>query len=376
MDVDIAARPDTGTRRRFLPTDPSGTPSVDQLLLRLGMGRLLDAGLAAHPGRNDNWAGLTESGQAVFVKRIGGAPAESLRRFHRVLAFERAAAAAAHPIPTPRLLGSDEDARLLVFELLEGAGAGSDLAAEDAFDEALSRRAGRALAALHALPVDGELHASPLSLPAQSWFEALPWAVFSAASGGTLEAWRLLQQDDALHDALRALRAGQQGVRTAPVHGDVRLDQFLIGSDGALMLTDWEEFGLGDPARDLGAYAGDWLYRAVLKVPSGLHHGPAAEAPHEQVVRAGVAELGRVAPLVAGFWSGYTALRPEAAADTGLLERATAFAGWHLLDRLLASAHARSRVTAAERAAAGIGRTALLAPQAFVTVLGWGGPLA
>ncbi|MGW3950384.1 class V lanthionine synthetase subunit LxmK [Streptomyces sp. NPDC004752] len=376
MNVDISARPVVSTRRRFLPTDPSGTPSVDRLLLRLGMGRLLDEGLTAHPGRNDNWAGLTERGQAVFVKRIGGTPAESLRRFHRVLAFERAATAAAHPIRAPRLLGSDEDARLLVFELVEEARTGSDLAAEDAFDEELSRRAGRTLAALHVLRPNGELPGSPPSVPSASWFDALPWPVFAAASAGTLEAWRLLQGDGALHGALRELWAGQEGAPSTPVHGDVRLDQFLFGSDDALMLTDWEEFGLGEPARDLGAFAGDLLYRAVLKVPSGLDHGSGGPAPHDQVVRAGVAELDRMAPLVAAFWSGYTTLRPEAASDPRLLERATAFAGWHLLDRLLASARMQSRLTAAERAAAGIGRTALLTPQAFVTVLGWGGPLA
>ncbi|MDT0433610.1 MULTISPECIES: class V lanthionine synthetase subunit LxmK [Streptomyces] len=382
MDVDIAAPQTAAARRRLTPTDLSATPAVDLLLRRLGTGPLLAEGLSAHPGRNDNWAGRTESGRSVFVKRIGGTEGESARRFQRVLAFERESAAAGRPVAAPRLLGSDDTARLLVFALVEDASAGSELAADDAFDAVTARRAGETLAALHALRPVADLAPSPRSLPPLSSFDALPWSAYATASAGTLETWRLLQGDPALHGALRELEAAQERACPTPVHGDVRLDQFLIGADGRLLLADWEEFGLGDPARDLGAFAGEWLHRAVLGVPAALRGTPdagteEARVAHGDVVRTAVAELERVAPLIEAFWSGYAERRVSAlVVDPELLARATAFAGWHLLDRLLASASRHSRLTAAERAAAGIGRTALLTPQAFVTVLGWGGPLA
>ncbi|MFF6998232.1 class V lanthionine synthetase subunit LxmK [Streptomyces sp. NPDC008313] len=383
MTVDTMARTDEHARRRIAPADLSDFPAVPGLLERLGAGTLTPETVSAFPGRNDNWAGTTTLGRPVFVKRIGGEAAESLRRFRRVLRFERAVAEAtadgAHHLPRPRLIGSDETARLLAFDLVQDASPGSDLAARDAFDTALARRAGRIVATLHALrPADREgIEDAPPPLPPLGHLRALPWALYTRASAGALEAWRLLQGDSALHEALRGLRADEARAPRAPIHGDLRLDQFLTAPDGTVLLTDWEEFRLGDPARDLGGFAGEWLHRAVLKMPAGLHRSPGEPVSHDEVVATGTAELARVTPLIGAFHDGYTKARPDAVAqDPDLLVRATAFAGWHLLDRLLASAERSARLGAAERAAAGIGRTALLAPDAFVSVLGWEGTQA
>lgn len=399
------------------PADLDDHPSVKDLMERLGLGTFTAEGLSAFPGRNDNWAGTTDRGREVFVKRIGGERGESLTRFRRVLAFERTAAAASGPaFPRPALIGSDEDARLLVFELVKDASSGSDLSSDDRFDPPLARRVGRLVGALHEMrPAAGvELDRTPCALPPLPLLDALPWSYYAKASAGTLEAWRLMQGDGALHGALRELRAREATAPQVPVHGDFRLDQLLIGAGGSgeVQITDWEEFRAGDAARDLGAFAGDWLYRAVLKVPSNIQQAPGVPVSHQEIVSAGVVELAKVTPLIAAFWDGYRQVRTagtaqdagpaaaEPAPDPGsapgpgtgsasvsgsgagfapdptLLARATAFAGWHLLDRMLASAAHSSRLSAAERAAAGIGRTALLTPEAFVSVLGWEGETA
>ncbi|MFR0359366.1 class V lanthionine synthetase subunit LxmK [Streptomyces sediminimaris] len=383
MTVDIMARTDQHARRRIAPADLSGFPAVAGLLERLGAGTFTQETLSAYPGRNDNWAGTTTRGRSVFVKHLGGEAAESLRRFRRVLRFEQAVSAAAagggRPVPRPRLIGSDEAARLLAFELVEGAAPGSDLAARDEFGTDLAQRAGRIIATLHTLrPADRTgIESAPLPLPALGHLRALPWALYTRASAGALEAWRLLQGDTALHEALRELRGDEARAPGTLIHGDLRLDQFLSAPDGRVLLTDWEEFRHGDPARDLGGFAGDWLHRAVLKVPAGLQRNPAAAVSHDEVVATGTTELARVTPLIAAFHHGYTTARPDAVErDPDLLVRATAFAGWHLLDRLLATAERSARLGATERAAAGIGRTALLSPRAFVSVLGWEGTQA
>ncbi|WP_129307299.1 class V lanthionine synthetase subunit LxmK [Streptomyces sp. L2] len=384
MTVDTMAPPDERTRRRLAPADLSDFPAVPALLHRLDLGDFTEEALQAFPGRNDNWAGPTTRDRSVFVKHIGGPAEESLRRFRRVLAFERAAAAADEradgvPMPRPKLIGSDEATRLLAFELVADSVSGSDLASRDEFDETLAHEAGRIVGALHALrPADGTgIEDTPAPLPPLGHLRALPWAAYVRASAGALEAWRLLQGDSALHQALHDLRAAESRAPRTPVHGDLRLDQFLTAPGSPMLLTDWEEFRHGDPARDLGAFAGDWLYRAVLKVPSGLAQAPGVPVSHAEVVATGTAELARVTPLIGAFHRGYGQVRPGAAAlDPGLLARATAFAGWHLLDRLLASAEHSARLSAAERAAAGIGRTALLSPAAFVSVLGWEGTQA
>ncbi|ARP73116.1 hypothetical protein LK07_28770 [Streptomyces pluripotens] len=374
------APPDERTRRRLAPADLSDFPAIPALLHRLDLGDFTEEALHAFPGRNDNWAGTTTRGRAVFVKHIGGQDEESLRRFRRVLAFERAASACdGEPIPRPRLIGSDEAARLFAFELVADSASGSDLASRDEFDAALAHEAGRIVGALHALrPDDGTpIENAPAPLPPLGHLCALPWAAYTRATAGALEAWRLLQGDRVLHQALHDLRAAESRALRTPVHGDLRLDQFLTAPGSPMLLTDWEEFRHADPARDLGAFAGDWLYRAVLKVPAGLSQVPGVPVSHEEVIATGTAELARVTPLIGAFHRGYGRLRPDAVAqDPGLLARATAFAGWHLLDRLLASAEHSARLSAAERAAAGIGRTALISPDAFVPVLGWEEPQA
>ncbi|MFF9351842.1 class V lanthionine synthetase subunit LxmK [Streptomyces sp. NPDC014734] len=380
MTIDSMARTGEHTRRRIAPADLSDFPAVPGLLSRLGTGTFTEETLSAYPGRNDNWAGTTTRGRPVFVKHIGGETTEALRRFRRVLGFERAASTVTDDgdgsIPRPRLIGSDETARLLAFDLVADASSGSDLAARDEFGTSLAREAGRIIATVHELrPADrADIEDTPPPLPPLGHLRALPWALYTRASAGALEAWRLIQGDAALHEALRGLRADEARAPHTPVHGDLRLDQFLTTPDGRTLLTDWEEFRFGDPARDLGAFAGEWLYRAVLKVPAGLPRTPGAPVSHDEIVAAGTAELARVTPLIGAFRHGYARARPDAVGqDPGLFTRATAFAGWHLLDRLLATAERSARLGAAERAAAGIGRTALLSPHSFVSVLGWEG---
>jgi hypothetical protein len=144
----------------------------------------------------------------------------------------------------------------------------------------------------------------------------------------------------------------------------------VLVTDGVTYLNDWEEFRLGDPARDVGGFAGEWLYRAVLGLPPETDDRltPVVEATDAEIVERGVRELTRLRPRIRSFWSGYRTARPTV--DPELAERATAFAGWHLLDRLFAVAVERPRLLAVQRAAAGVGRTALLAPDRFTTTLG------
>lgn len=348
---------------------------VRRLIGRLGLGSLDGSELSSHPGRNDNWSGVTDTGAAVFVKKLRGGAGESLRRYRRIMAFERMAGDAPDAVPHPELLGGDEENRLLAFALLDDVRSGSELAADDGFGPELAHTAGRTLAALHRMPhrADALPRPDPHPFPPTEDLRELPLHVYLGATGAFIQAWGLLQRDRPLIGALERLRASEDGRFDVPVHGDLRLDQFLV-TDGRLYLSDWEEFRLGDPARDIGAFAGEWLHRAVLRIPVDGDAGePLAGAlTHEQVVARGSRELGRVVPLVASFWQGYREGGGPAAGDPGLAERATGYAGWHLIDRLIASTRENGRLSAIVRAAAGIGRTAVLDPGGFVSTVGFG----
>ncbi|UBU19213.1 class V lanthionine synthetase subunit LxmK [Nonomuraea gerenzanensis] len=356
-------------KERLRASSLDDAPQVNDLLHRLGLGTLTQESLESFAGRNNNWAGRTSSGARVFVKRLDGDREEALIRFRRVLDLQRAISAGdTDDLRCPPLLGHDEEHRLLVFEWLEHGLAGNSLATKGEFDAGLARRCGRAIGALHRLPLTADRSAHPL--PPTWALHALPLSLFSAARVAELHYWTLLQNDRPLITALEALREREQSVRPRTCHGDLRLDQFLLHDD-RLHVVDWEEARVADPARDVGAFAGEWLHHAIRKINSDVDkvYGPGVTLTRELILERGAAEIAAVRPLISAFWQGYR--DSGVTADADLAERATSFAGWHLLDRLLATAGMQTRLRPIDLAAAGIGRNALLEPARFVGTLGF-----
>lgn len=369
---------DLPTVARYEPIALDDEPKVVALLETLGLGKLLPEEVTAHVGRNDNWSGPTTTGAHVFVKRLGGPSRDDSRqRVDRILAFETLSAEAGNGLLRgPAFLGSDRESLLVAFEHLKDARSGAELAADERFDEELCRRAGEIVAAVHDLPANAEvLDRTPHPLPPLQRFQALPLDKFVSITHGELEPWRLIQTDATLVQSLIDLRASEAAVTDLrPIHADMRLDQFLHSAD-RLCLTDWEEFRLGDPARDVGAFLGEWLYLAVHGIPKGLVTEPGYtfghETSHEEILRIGARRVERYKPNMQAFWAGYRAARGTPA-DEGFRGRAGGYAGWHLIDRLLASGMFGSRIRAAERASAGIGRQILVSPESYLDVIGLG----
>ncbi|MFJ4842525.1 class V lanthionine synthetase subunit LxmK [Streptomyces sp. NPDC088746] len=357
---------------RFQPVDLQAVPHVDALLSRLELGAFDPHTVTSPRGRNNNWAGTTASGAQVFVKQFGtAADANRSARMRRTqLVWE----AGRGSLATPEVLGSDMDNGLIAFAYLEDADNGAELVASEEFDEDLAAQAGTLVARLHGLDAAG-FDTTEHPLPPLGLLSALPLRRYADASFAELEMWRLLHADTPLIEALHALRAAdREGTDAArcPVHGDLRTDQFLR-SGSRLFLTDFEETRLGDPARDLGAFAGEWLYQAANRIPGSLAEASPVghTVTHEEIVATGAVEVERCAPLVRAFYRSYTAAAPEhVRADEGLASRAAAYAGWHMLDRMLAAAESSARLSPINKAAAGIGRTVLLSPGEFTTSLG------
>ena len=197
------------TRSRYAPLALDEAPEVGAVLTRLGLGEFDPGDVATRVGRNDNWSGTTSTGARVFVKRLGGPwPVEARQRYDRILSFE--SLIACHPraeLLGPRLLGCDPDALIVVFELLENARSGSELAADGEFDEELCHRAGQLTAHLHNLPPDGDvLDTTPHPMPPPHPHNAITLEGFIGSTFGELEIWRLVQSDLEVVAALRGLR--------------------------------------------------------------------------------------------------------------------------------------------------------------------------
>jgi hypothetical protein len=370
----------------------------------------LRAGLRVAPpagsglaGRNHNWAGTTDQGQQIFVKQFLGHPDDAAGRLRRSLAFEKMAGRApsagreaSAALAAPRCLGWDEQEQLIVFEFIADARSGAEVAAAAEFSAELAHRAGMATGALHGRPADDEARATdgtgmggtgpggaleardaldasdvrPL-LPSLDLLDGLPLEVFAACSAAELQAWHLMQHDALLVGAVRELLDLERRVAWGPAHCDLRLEQLLVAGD-RLYICDWEEFRLADPARDVGSFAGEWLHRAIRGVAGKGDSLSVGEAlSHDDVIQAVTAGINQIRPTIAAFWSGYQRARPVI--DPGMAERAVRYAGWHLFDRMLAIARRSPRLGALDRAAAGIGRGAMLTPGDFVATLGLAG---
>jgi aminoglycoside phosphotransferase (APT) family kinase protein len=352
--------------------DPLSLAEIDTLLTRIGVGALDPATVTGEIGRNKNWSGRTCSGRGVFIKQVIGDPIDAARRMRHSLAADALLRGYGEFSAGPRCLGSDEGARLLVFELVDGGRNGAHLAGDGDFHTETASDLGRMLAALHTLDP------SALGVPITSrsrcgvadMVTALPLDTFRDASAAELEVWQLLQQDGAVAAKVRDLCRSAERARQAPVHGDLRLDQILVLPD-AIHLLDWEEFQGADPAQDVGSFIGEWLYRAVRGITGNAEDSQDVPWSHEEVVARGVAELAKVQPYIDAFWSAYRSERGSLTPD--LAVRAAGFAGWHQFDRLLAEARDRNRLSPVDRAVAGVGRAVLLHADQFVQALGLGG---
>ncbi|MEU9480511.1 class V lanthionine synthetase subunit LxmK [Streptomyces sp. NPDC048191] len=349
-------------RQTPLPVDLERVPEVSRAVDRLGLGVLLPETIHSFNGRNDNWSGRTSTGAPIFIKKVQGYQAR--QRFERTLSFEKLRRLGRAPVPAAQCLGWDEPSHIMIYELLDGARSTADLAEDQAFTAELAREAGSMVGRLHNVRVeDHELPDPPAPWTLLECRGAVSAEAYALASGALLETWGLLQRDSMLATALDRLRHDSEQAPAAPIHGDLRLDQFLLSENG-LRMVDWEEFCHADPARDIGAFIGEWIHRAML---AGLADSP---TDGETLMKSWGQELDHRMPIIRAFWAGYAGERPVT--DAGLGVRVAGFTGWHLLDRVLAGSIERHRLGALQRAQIGVARTLLLDSGTFLKITGIG----
>ena len=182
---------------------------------------------------------------------------QSLERFRREA---QAAANLSHPNIVPVFdWGEDNGSYFIVMEFVEGHIVRDAETAERDLDLEARRRAGESiadtLAALHAVDVDsvglGDFakREGYIERQLRRWYEQFRHSPVDGVDTSTIIS--------AVHDRLAADIPSQMG--TAIVHGDYRLDNTVLGSDGAVRaVLDWEICTLGDPLADLGLLMVYW----------------------------------------------------------------------------------------------------------------------
>jgi aminoglycoside phosphotransferase (APT) family kinase protein len=148
-------------------------------------------------------------------------------------------AAAAAGVPVPRVVADGGD--ILVVERVEGETIPRKILRDTEFAAArplLAQHCGRALARIHAVPVDGVPGLALEDDPVTTWRAMLD------GFGQPHPTFEL---------ALRWLEERRPPpTATSLVHGDFRNGNLIVGPDGLRAVLDWELAHLGDPMEDLG----------------------------------------------------------------------------------------------------------------------------
>jgi aminoglycoside phosphotransferase (APT) family kinase protein len=201
--------------------------------------------------------------------------AHDMAREHRIIL---ALHATPLPVAAPLAFCADlsvNDAPFYVMEFVEGPVLRTEAEARSAFDEARRGAVGRSLvdtlAALHALD-PGAVGLGDLGRPdgyaerqLRRWY-----AQFQSSKE------RDVPVIDEVHRRLTRHVPPQR--RTTIVHGDYRLDNCILASDGSVRaVLDWELCTLGDPLADLGLLLVYWVDGG--EDPSAVLTGTATAAP-------------------------------------------------------------------------------------------------
>jgi aminoglycoside phosphotransferase (APT) family kinase protein len=158
-------------------------------------------------------------------------------------------------VPVPRVVAVGEGASFVVQQHVAGETIARKILRDDEYAAArpvLAGQCGRALAALHAMPVDA---VPGLDVPDQ----VAQYRAVLDASG---------QPHPALELGFRHLEATRPAASTTTVvHGDFRLGNLIVGPDGLRAVLDWELVHVGDPLEDLSwLCVKSWRFGAAPRV--------------------------------------------------------------------------------------------------------------
>jgi Ser/Thr protein kinase RdoA (MazF antagonist) len=255
--------------------------------------------------RNCVFVATTRAGPTYVVKQADARDATALANEAAVL---RALAGAKQLVGhVPTVVHHDAEAGRLVMRTPGGARDWSD--PHGRFPRLPARLLGRALAALHQLPVDSD---GLPPRPEPMWGLLLPEPPHELVLDLSIEAQnvvRQLQDSDEVCGRLVALR--ETCADDALVHGDLRWENCLVlappGSTRRtrLLLVDWEHAGPGPAGFDVGTVLAGYLSVWVGSIPIVDPTDPGrfeARARHP---------LDRMWPAMQAFWSAYRQVSPR-----------------------------------------------------------------
>ncbi|OLT32498.1 hypothetical protein BJF84_24825 [Rhodococcus sp. CUA-806] len=355
----------------YAADDLASHPTAAALVAQLGFGDMITP--VQLSGRNLNWLGSTSTGQALFVKKELG---DQSRGPSRTKTFFDWLDAAFYDtdLPVIRPLAMSADGYIQAYPAIHEGRTGQQLAVAGELDTKMLEGVGSGLAWLHHRgQIEPSRHNAASPLPSSFGADAIDVEIFHGMSAAQLEAWTIIHRQEELRLACVDLLLGDTEKTHVPmstIHGDFRLDQLLAApdSENTCWIIDWEEFGYGSIARDLGSLAGDILNVTVI----GALYSKSGriEDDIDDLVATGVS---RASALIRAFVHGYFgraqtlgSIRDSRALRASIVR----YAGWHQFDRLVTSSEGLIATAPAARALAGIGHALIMDPEQFLPDFG------
>ena len=160
----------------------------------------------------------------------------------------------------PALVAFDEDGAELGGPVVLSEAVAGEMLGVGQLDDGAAHEWLFLLLTLHHLPADATRLASSMSADAQTWWQRTQpgWEACRAAYAGP-QYGALLGALGKLHTIvgvhLEAHRGLWSGITRRPCHGNPAPGH-VVRSNGRLTLVEWDGFGLGDPAMEVGRAAG------------------------------------------------------------------------------------------------------------------------
>jgi Ser/Thr protein kinase RdoA (MazF antagonist) len=245
----------------------------------------------------------------TYVVKQGG-PRTAAMVAHEAAILRTLAEAKPLTAHVPTVVRYEPRSARLVLRTPGGAKAWSDHYRSGRAPRITARVLGRALAAVHRLPVDG-IDARPPDVDPM-WGLSLPepsHEMLLDLSAGAQDLVARVQASRAVCDRLAELRDATSD--DALVHGDLRWENCLaVAPPGSrrrtrVLLVDWEFAGRGAPGFDIGTVFAEYLRSWVGSIPI-----VAPDDPGRLVSRAGH-PLWRMRPAMQAFWSAYALAHPQ-----------------------------------------------------------------
>jgi aminoglycoside phosphotransferase (APT) family kinase protein len=258
--------------------------------------------------RHHNYSVVRREGPGLFIKQMQPDQAFSAQTLQKeaacyVMMESDPALSEIHAL-MPRFRAYDPDRHILVVELIGGGENLSELHRRvHRFPEDVARRVGELLARYHQVSSRELLPRANAAIfqgqpPWILSFHLMPRGSMQNLSAANGQFMSILQNYPDFGQALDRLRMTWR--RNALIHGDMKFDNVVVGTDGEMHVVDWELADVGDSAWDvasiLQAYL-TWWISTLQRIPSEGAND-AAQYPLESIQ-----------PAIHAFWDQYVSSR-------------------------------------------------------------------